>query len=194
MCSFKSQSKFVGVWKRAGDRLMDALREKLEEEIDRIKTDDMPARSKPGQPVEPDQPVELVVDGLLLHYRVEGSAKRPLWLLVKHMLQHAMVYMNIIDQLKSGEEPTNIKKRFEELQLVPENTGEPLPNPDGRRLLDRALEKVTRYREALVDIVKRHGRTLVFDDLDFARELTPGVALEIGFPPSVSIGVEFSGR
>jgi hypothetical protein len=43
-------------------------------------------------------------------------------------------------------------------------------------------------------MVKRHGRTLVFDDLDFAPELTPGVALEIGFPPAVSIGVEFSGR
>jgi hypothetical protein len=59
--------------------------------------------------------------------------------------------------------------------------------------LNWALDKIERYREALVDIVKRHGRTLLFDDLNFARELTPSVALEIGFPPAVSIGVEFSG-
>jgi hypothetical protein len=203
MCSFKSQSKFAGIWKRAGDRLMDALREKLEEEIDRIRTVDLPAwpYDEQGKPLDeiPDgatpspraQPVELVVDGLLVHYRVEGSAERPVWILVKRMQQQAMVYMNIIDQLKSGKEPTVIKKRFEELELVPKDT---LPNPDGLRLLNRALDKVNRYREALVAIVRRHGRTLVFDELDFARELTPSVALEIGFPPAVSIGVEFSGR
>jgi hypothetical protein len=185
-------------------RLMDPIREKLEEEIDRIRTVDIPAwpYDEQGKPVEDfeyipagaeerGQPVELVVDGLLVHYRVEGSAERPVWILVKRMQQQAMVYMNIIDQLKSGKEPTVIKKRFEELELVPKDT---LPNPDGLRLLNRALDKVNRYREALVAIVRRHGRTLVFDELDFARELTPSVALEIGFPPAVSIGVEFSGR
>src|SRR5215213_8888242 len=99
MCSFKSQSKFAGMWKRAGDWLMDALREKLEEEIDRIQTVDLPAWPYDEQA----QPVEVVVDGLLLHYRVEGSATRPVWLLVKRMQEQAMVYMNIIDRLKSGE-------------------------------------------------------------------------------------------
>ena len=112
---------------------MDPIREKLEEEIDRIRTVDIPAwpydwRGKPfkeikdipaGPEEERGQPVELVVDGLLVRYRgVEGSATKPVWLLVKHMQEQAMVYMNIIDQLKSGEEPAAIKKRFEELELV----------------------------------------------------------------------------
>jgi hypothetical protein len=162
---------------------MDPIRERLEEEIDRIENGDMPP------PIGPGEPVEVVVDGLWDYYREQLPSERPLWLLVKDMQRQAMVYMNIIDQLKSGEDPTHIRMRFEELELVPENT---LPNPFGLSLLHRALDKVTRYREALLDIVKRHGRTLVFDNLDFPQELTPSVALEIGFPPAVSIGVEFS--
>jgi hypothetical protein len=164
--------------------------EKLEKEINRIQLDIQPDPHEPRQ-----QPVELVVDRLWVYYRenvpyIENAPKRPLWHLVEDIQRQAMVYMNIIDQLKSGEAPTMIKPRSEELHLVPVNT---LPNPNGLRLLNWALDKIERYREALVDIVKRHGRTLLFDDLNFARELTPSVALEIGFPPAVSIGVEFSG-
>ena len=158
--------------------------EELEKEINRIRMDLEP------DVFVPSQSVELVVDRLWLYYR-EQVPKRPLWRLVEDMQRQAMVYMNIIDQLKLGEEPTKIRERFEELELVPEST---LPNPDGLRVKDWALAKVARYREALIDIVKRHGRTLVFDDLDFARELTPGVALELSFLPAVSISVEFSGR
>ena len=175
---------------------MEPRLEELEREINRIRMDLEPDVFVPPDVYVPSQSVELVVDRLWLYYREQvpyraDVPKRPLWRLVEDMQRQAMVYMNIIDQLKSGEEPTNIRERFEELELVPEST---LPNPDGLRVKDWALAKVARYREALIDIVKRHGRTLVFDDLDFARELTPGVALELSFLPAVSISVEFSGR
>jgi hypothetical protein len=178
---------------------MESRLQTLERKIDRIQLDIEPDPTEPRQELDPHlprEPADLVVDRILLYYRdevkySEDAPERPLWHLVQDMQRQAMVYTNIIDQLKAGEEPADIKRRFEDLHLVPVGT---LPNPDGLRLLNRALDKIERYRKALIDIVKRHGRTLVFDDLEFARELSPSVALEIGFPPSISIGVEFSGR
>jgi len=155
----------------------------LENQIDRIAIDYHPA-------VRPDQqPVELIVDQLWVHYR-QDQPERPLWLLIEDMQQQVMVYTNIIEQLKWGIEAPTIKAQLQNLDLVPDNT---LPNPNGSALLKRALGKIARYRVALVDIVNRYGRSLVFDDLNFARELTPSVEVQIGFSPAVSIGVEFSG-
>ena len=168
---------------------MEERLEFLEKEIDRIQLD------LQLDPSEPSQRVDFVVDGLWVHYRDnvpyrENAPKRPLLHLVQDMQRQAMVYMNIIEQLKSGKEPTDIRTRFEELQLVPADT---VPNPNGRRLLNWALNKIERYREALVDIVKRLGRNLLFEDLKFAQKHSLTVELQLGVSPAVSIGVEVVG-
>ena len=160
----------------------------LESEIDRIQLHLPPAVPNQEPLVENPAPAETIVEGLFLYYK-GNLPNRPLWHLVEDMQQQAMVYTNIIEQLKWGSEAPDIKARFEALDLVPSGT---LPNPNGSALLTRAFRKVARYKTALVDIVKRHGQTLLFDDLEFAQNLTPSVALQISIPPALSFGVEIS--
>jgi hypothetical protein len=114
---------------------------------------------------------------------------RHLWHLVQDVQQQAMVYMNIIDQAKLGENTdTNaaeIKQRFEHLGLVPPGI---LPNPTLSGLVDKAFEKISKYREILVKITQRYGRQLL-NELGFAANVSANVQVDIGFTPSLSLGV-----
>jgi hypothetical protein len=168
---------------------MDPRVKHLESQIDRIQLDQPPVAPHQEPAVPNPAPADIIVDHLWLHYR-EHVPNRPLWHLVEDMQQQAMVYANIIEQLKWGREASHIKARIQqELDLVPPGT---LPNPIGSALLTRASRKVKRYTTALLDIVKRHGKDLLHDDLEFARDLTPSVSVEIGIPPALSLGVEIS--
>ena len=113
----------------------------LETKIDRIELDEEPVAPH-EEPVVPDPaPADIIVDELWGHYR-EHVPNRPLWHLVEDMQQQAMVYANIIEQLKWGREASQIKARIQqELKLVPPGT---LPNPLGSALLTRASRKVKR--------------------------------------------------
>jgi hypothetical protein len=110
----------------------------------------------------------------------------PLWHLIEDIQQQAMVYTNIIDLLKLGQTPSDIKNRFEGLGLVPVNT---LPNPSAPKMLTFALDKLSKYREALVEFIKKHGGEFL-NELSVELNLTVSMGVNIGFPPSVSLAVE----
>jgi hypothetical protein len=129
------------------------------------------------------------VEGLLDEYR-RLVPDRPLYTLVEDIQQQAMIYANIIELLKLGQSAAEIKKRFEELDLVPEGT---LPNPDLPRLLAKAFDMISRYRQALVDIAKKHGGQLL-NELSFELELTVSVGVDIGIPPSITLAVAHTAK
>ena len=112
----------------------------------------------------------------------------PLWHFLEDAQRQAMVYTNIIDQLKSRRTPTEVKTKFEELDLVLEAT---LPNPNMPALLGRAFDKITQYRRALIDFVKNYGAEFL-NESGIDVETAATVSVNIGFPPSVSIGAQFT--
>jgi len=131
----------------------------------------------------------LGIKPILYEYRKLYS-DRPLWHLIEDMQRQAMVYTNIIDQLKSGKSASEIKQRFEELDLVPANT---LPNPNVPALLTVAFDKISKYRNGLVEFIKGHGGELL-NELSIALELTVSLGVDIGFPPAVTFAVEHTAK
>ena len=144
---------------------------------------------------------DLDVDSLLEHYK--KTFARPTWQLVLDIERQAMIHTNIIEQLKDGKPASLIRQTLGEpheretlagpsvsLGLVPE---EYLPNPNGPLLLTRAFDKVARYRDALVDIVRNHGAALL-EELSFEVGRTVTVGVNVGFPPSISLGVEHTAQ
>lgn len=125
------------------------------------------------------------VESLLKDYQQLYSF-RPIWHLIQDVQQQAMVYTNIIEQLKSGTNSETIRPRFEQLGLVPVGK---LPNPHEDALLTKAFNKLSQYRTLLLEIVRRHGRQLVME-LSFEAGLTVSIGVNLGFAPSVVIAVE----
>ena len=128
------------------------------------------------------------IEPLLSKYKEWYSSDRPLWRLIEDLQRQAMVYANIIEQLKSGRTAEEIRARFEKMELVPVDK---LPNPHEDQLLTKAFNKVSQYRMALVEIVRQYGRQLM-TELSFEVGLTVTVGVNVGFPPSVLIAVEAS--
>jgi hypothetical protein len=125
------------------------------------------------------------VEQLLNEYR-KLYTDQPVWKLVEDIQRQAMIYTNIIEQLKTGKSASTIRLQFEALELVPVET---LPNPDVPELLNKALAKIAQYRKALINIVKSVGGDLL-KELSFEAGLTVSVGVDIGFPPAVTIAVE----
>jgi len=115
---------------------------------------------------------------------------QPLWSLVDDLQQQAMLYTNIIEQIKSGKSAEEVRQTFQSLGLLP---GATLPNPSIPALLQKAFDKVSTYRRALIEIVKNYGGALL-DELSFALESKVIVGVNNGFPPTVSIAVEHSAK
>ncbi len=141
-----------------------------------------------------EQEIEFIDSGItpiLDKYReLYPPPGRPLWHLIEDIQRQAMVYTNIIDQLKSGKTAAEIKERFDELDLVLPTT---LPNPIGTRLLAYAFDKVSQFRKALVEIVRGHGRELL-SELGFELQLTYtySVGVDLGLPPAVTLAVDYT--
>jgi hypothetical protein len=131
---------------------------------------------------------DIDIDKMLTEYR--QLYPTPIWRLIEDVERQAMLYANIIEQIKSGQTAEAIRTRFNNLGILP---GAELPNPSVPALLEKALDKISRYRKALVDIVKKYGGELL-NELSFELERTVSVSVNIGFPPSVSIGVEHTAR
>lgn len=141
----------------------------------------------PGIQILEDRIETATAEQLVIEYR-RLYPERPVWCLVEDIQRQAMVYMNIIEQLKWGVPASNIKPHLENLGLVPQGT---LPNPNRPALLDRAFERISRYRETLVDVVRRFGGDLL-NELHFEQSLAATVQVNVGFPLSVSVGVQVS--
>src|SRR5687767_13094598 len=132
--------------------------------------------------------VDIDVAEMLKEYR--KLYPNPIWSLVEDIERQAMLYTNIIEEIKSGTEASEIRTRFQNLELMP---GAHLPNPNGPALLQKAFEKISAYRKALVDIVKKYGGELL-NELSFELERTVSVGVNIGFPLSISLSVEHTAK
>ena len=97
-----------------------------------------------------------------------------------------MVYTNIIEQLGDGRSAEQIRSTIGGLDLVPASH---LPNPNVPALLEQVFMKIARYRNALVEVIRRFGGELL-NELEFEFGLITSVGVNVGFPPSVSIAVE----
>jgi hypothetical protein len=118
--------------------------------------------------------LEMVVKQYQIHY------EKPFMQLVEDMHKQAMVWGNIIERVKAGEQPTFIRSRFQhELQLVPSTSQ--LPNPDGLALLNKATDKLSKYRNAMVTFIRRWGGNFL-DELSLETDFTVGLGVELGFP------------
>jgi hypothetical protein len=153
---------------------------------------------------------DLDVVALLEQYKKEYP--RPHWQLVTDIQRQALIHYNIIEALKQGQTPTEIRQRFgaapelpdddeheapsptpnrePRLSLVPEAY---LPNPNGLALLRTSFEKVGRYRDALIAVVRDHGAPLLAE-LSFQVGYTTTVSVNVGLPPSVSFGIEYTAQ
>jgi hypothetical protein len=133
---------------------------------------------------EDDINLEMVVR----HYQVHHE--KPFLQLLEDMHKQAMVWANIIERVKAGDDPALIRTRFQqELQLVPPIVQ--LPNPDGLALLNKAVNKLSKYRNALVTFIRKWGGKFL-DELSLETDLTVGLGVELGFPPAISLTVEHS--
>jgi len=80
---------------------------------------------------------EISVSDLLAYYR--DQYPKPVFRLVEDIERQALLYANIIDQVKRGDDTKTIRSRFE--NLLP---GAALPNPDIPALFQKALDKLSR--------------------------------------------------
>ena len=131
-----------------------------------------------------------VVNYIVDRYRREYP-EWPLWQLVQDMQRQAMVYRNIIEQLKSGDRDAgDVKAHFEDtLGLVPSGT---LPNPVMRTAIERAFKKVMRYGTTLVVFVRDHGQELLSNELDVGTEHTVTIQVLVGLSPTLTLGTEYT--
>jgi hypothetical protein len=88
--------------------------------------------------------------------------------------------------ITSGQSASDIRKRFEDLDIVPRGT---LQNQNENRLLSFALDKVSRYRQGMIDFMKDRGGHVI-NALSQDVGLTAGIGLELGWSPAISINFE----
>jgi hypothetical protein len=128
---------------------------------------------------------DIDVDALVLYYRLHYGGN-PLWQLVEDMQKQAMFWTNVIERLKAGDTPTSIRKRFgDDLGLVLRG----IPNPNVTGALNRALDKVSKYRRAMVEFIRKHGGAFL-EELSMEAGLTVGLGVQLGFPPAVVLSIE----
>ena len=112
----------------------------------------------------------------------------PAWLLIEDLQRQLMVYTNVIEQLKAGNDVRLVKEHLEELGLIIRG----LPNPRGRNAMRKAFDKLNRYRRALFEIVKEPEGALRQELMD-GPVVTTLIQVQIDLTPSVTLGFEFPG-
>jgi hypothetical protein len=125
------------------------------------------------------------VESLIQEY-INGGEVRPLWQLAQDVQGSALMYANVIEQLKSGASPKHIKAHFTHLRAVSEE----LPNPAGERMLTFCLNKLNGYRECLLALATRHGQQLLAEM--GANGLSAGLTVCLGLPPSIELQILYT--
>lgn len=132
---------------------------------------------------------DMNIDHLLSLYRkmFPGEA---VWALVQDINRQALVWYNVLETLKrSPEPPKTLKKNYEtHLQLLPVGS---LSNPNWPFDIDRAFDKLKNYGKGLVKIARYHAMELLIE-LNVEAGHTATVQVQLGWPPSLNIGMERS--
>lgn len=139
------------------------------------------------QKLEAASETSIFVEGLLAAYR-EMEVSQPVWHLVQDIEQQAMVYVNVIEQLKWGKSAAAIRLQFEGLGLVPPGV---LPNPLDLKTLQKALNRLAHFRQALLDIAHQFGNDLL-NELGFEAGAAISLGVSVGFPPALTIAFEYT--
>jgi len=138
------------------------------------------------------EPDAITLDAIVAHYvsRNQPPTGTPIWRLVQDIQQQAYVYANIIEQIKSGRDPVEVRHLFEDLDLVSPRT---IPNPLGERIVRWCFEKISDLRRLLVDTIKTRSRDIIIElSLEIAPSASINLGVNAGVPPSLSIEIEFS--
>jgi hypothetical protein len=124
----------------------------------------------------------------LVHEYRKMYSDKPLSRLVEDIQQQIMIYANIIEGIKQGKykDKTSIEKQFGASQW---DLVRKVSNPG---LLDWALKKLRKYREAFTHLITEYGKELL-KELSISVGLATTLEVQLGFPTvSLSIGIEYS--
>jgi hypothetical protein len=133
---------------------------------------------------------EMNVDYLVKRYRhvYPGEA---VWALVQDINRQALVWHNVLETVKRANEPqrTELRKQYEDtLKLLPERS---LSNPNWLFDVDRAFEKLKNYSKGLVKVARSYSLELLAE-LSAEVGTTATIQVQLGLPPSLTIGMEKS--
>jgi hypothetical protein len=148
------------------------------------------------------QNAETVVHTIVERYQGLGDLNQsatplqesPLWQLVQDIRRQAAVHSNIIERLKSGEDVSDVRKRFhDDLGLV---SSDAIPNPRGAEAIAKAFKKVSGYGTTLVILVRDFGQQLLGEEelKIVGAEHTATLEVQLGVTgPSLTLGTSFTG-
>lgn len=133
---------------------------------------------------------EMNIDSLVRTYKktYPGDA---VWMLMQDINRQALIWSNIIETLKSGSQTDieSMKGRYQkDLQILPERS---LSNPNWLFDVDRAFDKVRNYSKGLLKLARSYSLELLAE-LNVEIGTAAKIEVELGFPPTMTIGFEKS--
>ena len=132
---------------------------------------------------------EMNIDYLVKLYKQKHPGEA-VWALIQDINRQALVWYNVVERLKRGpSQCTNLREDYEDhLQLLPPGS---LSNPIWPFDVDRAFEKLKNYSKGLIKIARSYTLELL-TELNVEAGIAVSVQIELGLPPSLTIGMEKS--
>ena len=129
------------------------------------------------------------LDELIRRYHQEYD--QPILMLAQDLQERAMVYSNVVESLKEatdvGKAAQTLRERYVDLGLIDEVNQ--WPNPLGSRLMRHALDKLSQFRHAMLELLRTRGRQLL-RELNFDPSLAVALQLSLGTDTSFAISVQ----
>jgi hypothetical protein len=132
---------------------------------------------------------EMNIDYLVKLYKRQYPGEA-VWALVQDINRQALVWYNVLETLKrSPEQRTTLREEYEvHLKLLPKGS---LSNPNWLFDVDRAFEKLKNYSKGLLKVARSYALELLVE-LNVEVGTTATVQIQLGLPPSLTIGMEKS--
>jgi hypothetical protein len=132
---------------------------------------------------------EMNIDYLVKLYKQKYPGEA-VWALVQDINRQALIWYNVLETLKrSPEQRANLREVYEDhLQLLPKGS---LSNPFWPFDVDRAFEKLKNYSKGLLKLARSYTLELLAE-LNVEPGITATVQVQLGLPPSLTIGMEKS--
>jgi hypothetical protein len=131
---------------------------------------------------------EINIDHLVKLYKHKHPGEA-VWSLSQDINRQALIWFNVLETLKRGDanQRAGLKKDYEEiLQLLPEGS---LSNPNWPFDVDRAFDKLRNYSKGLLKLARSYAMELLAE-LNVQPDITATVQVQLGLPPSLTIGME----
>jgi hypothetical protein len=130
------------------------------------------------------------LDELMRLYHKEYD--RPALMLAQDLQERASVYSNVVEALKREpnveEAAEALKDRYIALGLIDEEQNQ-WPNPVTTWLMRFSLDKLSQFRDAMLNLLRTRSRQLL-QDLNFDATLTVAFQLSLGTDTSFAITVQ----